>query len=324
MAPRKEKKEVEKDALRSKVDQARAIGKERNAGLKAGVKKRRVAEAKAQLTAPQAAYEKESRPDIKEQLDAIREQIDQDEMNIDTDDADPAEGNLRIKSEDTEDGLFVPQSPAGEAASTRPRPGDGSVGGLADGQPTAVASSQETDEEPAAGPPSPGDSRTPPLFVVDAGENLPPRATYPDEEDVLSSRDMEKSLEGRGAKQIILQYGPPNAARYCAVASGLVNMHIEKKDGKYRVRSKAEIFFQGVAWAYPDDHETPIQLLIPANWPLNAKTGWPKTPFTIIWVRIGDWGHKELGDQVYRAAHTRECEDEPGQRPYMGGPRHRA
>ncbi|KAJ9129372.1 hypothetical protein NKR23_g12549 [Pleurostoma richardsiae] len=300
------------------MDHAKAQGKEKHAGLKSGVRKRQNDEAQAKLRALQAAYEKDSSSEIKEQLDAIQQQIDQDEMDIDNDEADPGEANVQIKSEDAEGGLFVPQVPVAEAADSRPQPGDGSVGGLADGQPTAGTSSQETEEQPSASPRTSGNTRAPPLFVVDADDaddKLPPLPVYPDAEDVLSSKDMENPFRGRGVdeisgdvkaigwlntfgkgKQVILQYGPPNAARYRAVASSLVDTHIvsdddmnlgkyrpaeEKKEGRYVVKPKTEIFFQGVAWTYPEDHEAPLQLLNPANWR-------SKGPFTMIRIKFED------------------------------------
>ncbi|KAK8092633.1 uncharacterized protein PG998_014798 [Apiospora kogelbergensis] len=160
------------------------------------------------------------------------------------------------------------------------------------------------------------------IVVTDNDDSKPP--SHEDPEDVADLADVlaqlgvgnsyvdDSGLEavgwttgGMGHKQIILRDGPPNAARYRAMPQNQFPTTIvqdremnlrsyrpgeAKVDGRWAVERGTHLTIQGVAWVYPNNHDCPIQLLNPDNWPIaNGRNG-PKriSPFTLIKVKLGD------------------------------------
>ncbi|KAK6857580.1 hypothetical protein PG995_006407 [Apiospora arundinis] len=162
----------------------------------------------------------------------------------------------------------------------------------------------------------------PNIVVTDNDDSKPP--SHEDPEDVADLADVLAELGlgssyvdgsgleavgwtpgGMGHNQIILQDGPLNSARYRVIAENQFRTTIvqdremnlrsyrpgeEKVDGKWAVKKGTRLTIQGVAWVYPNNHDCPIQLLNPDNWPIaNGRNG-PKriSPFTLIKVKLGD------------------------------------
>ncbi|KAK7937520.1 uncharacterized protein PG986_014388 [Apiospora aurea] len=160
----------------------------------------------------------------------------------------------------------------------------------------------------------------PNIVVTDNDDSKPP--SHEDPEDVADLADVlaqlgvgnsyvdDSGLEavgwttgGMGQKQIILRDGPPNAARYRVMPQNQFPTTItqdkkmnlrnyrpgeEKVDGEWVVKKGTPLTIQGVAWIYPNNHDCPIQLLNPDNWPIaNGKNaGTKRSPFTLIRVKL--------------------------------------
>ncbi|KAK7928418.1 hypothetical protein PG985_005416 [Apiospora marii] len=160
----------------------------------------------------------------------------------------------------------------------------------------------------------------PNIVVTDNDDSKPP--SHKDPEDVADLADVlaqlgvgnsyvdDSGLEavgwapgGMGHKQIILRDGPPNAARYRVMPQNQFPTTVtqdkkmnlrnnrpgeEKVDGEWVVKKGTPLTIQGVAWIYPNNHDCPIQLLNPDNWPIaNGKNaGTKRSPFTLIRVKL--------------------------------------